>query len=75
VANQPAWTDVRLDATLFGEYRFTNYLGVNLTGKYTNNISNTVLDIGAAPGAPGIVQLLAMEWQRFEVYAGVRLFL
>lgn len=72
---QPAWTDVRLDATLYGEYRFTNYLGVNLTGKYTNNISNTVLDIGVAPGTGGMAQLLAMQFQRFEAYAGVRLFL
>jgi hypothetical protein len=70
----PAFTDVRLDATLYGEYRFTNYFGLNLTVKYTDNISNTVLDIGpATPG--GVTQLLAMQWQRFEVYAGVRLFL
>jgi hypothetical protein len=69
-----AFTDARVDATLYGEYRFTNFFGLNLTARYTNNISNTVLDIGAAPGG-GMAQLLAMQWQRFEVYAGVRLFL
>ena len=57
-----------MDGTLYGEYRFTNFFGLNLTAKYTNNISNTVLDIGAAPGG-GMAQLLAMQWQRFEVYA------
>jgi hypothetical protein len=70
-----AFTDVRVDATLYGEYRFTNYFGLNLTGKYTNNISSTVLDIGRTPGPGGAAQLLAMQWQRFEVYVGVRLFL
>jgi hypothetical protein len=64
------WTDVRLDATLFGEYRFTDSLGVNLTGRYTSNISNTELSI-VAPGAGG-PQLYAMQWQRFEGYLGFR---
>jgi hypothetical protein len=73
-AGHAGFTDVRVDGTLYGEYRFTNYFGLNLTVKYTNNISNTVLNIGPA-GTGGTDQLLAMQWQRFEVYAGVRLFL
>jgi hypothetical protein len=68
-----AFTDVRVDTTLYGEYRFTNSFGLNLTAKYTDNISSTVLDIGAAGGV--LPQLLAMQWQRFEAYLGVRLFL
>jgi hypothetical protein len=66
------FTDVRIDATLFGEYRFTNYLGVNLTTKYTTNLSNVVLDLNPGGGA---AQEYAMQWQHLEIYAGVRLFL
>ena len=66
------FTDVRIDGTLFGEYRFTNYLGVNLTAKYTTNLSNVILDI-SPPGQAD--QFFAMQWQRVEIYAGVRLFL
>jgi hypothetical protein len=68
-----SFTDVRVDTTLYGEYRFTNYLGLNLTAKYTTNLSSTVLDIPAGGGAPA--EEYAMQWRRFELYAGVRLFL
>lgn len=67
----PGFTDARIDGTLFAEYRFTNYLGLNGTFRYTTNLSNTELPIGTAT-AP---QLYAMQWQRFEAYLGVRLFL
>jgi hypothetical protein len=66
------FTDGRIDGTLFGEYRFTNYFGLNTTVKYTTNLSNAVLQI--APGA-GTLNEYAMQWQRFEAYLGVRLFL
>jgi hypothetical protein len=68
------FTDVRIDATLFGEYRFTNYLGVNLTAKYTTEQSDVILQINP-PGGAGGAQDYAMEWQHLELYAGVRLFL
>jgi hypothetical protein len=73
-APHAGFTDVRVDTTLYGEYRFTNFFGLNLTAKYTDNISNTVLNIGP-PNPGGVDQFLAMQWQRFEIYAGVRLFL
>jgi hypothetical protein len=66
------FTDLRIDTTLFGEYRFTNYLGVNLTAKYTTNVSDVILLLNKAQG---IAQNYAMEWQHLEIYAGVRLFL
>jgi hypothetical protein len=72
--NQAGFTDVRLDSTLYGEYRFTNYFGLTLTVKYTDNFSGEAIPLpaGAAMGMPGDY---AMEWRRFEAYAGVRLFL
>jgi hypothetical protein len=68
------FTDVRIDATLFGEYRFTNYLGVNLTTKYTTELSSVILNILPAAGGMGASEY-AMQWQDLEIYAGVRLFL
>jgi hypothetical protein len=67
------FTDARVDGTLFGEYRFTNSFALNGTVKYTTNISNAVLDL-STPGGP-TNQLFSMQWQRFEAYLGVRLFL
>ena len=63
-----AFTDMRIDGTVFTEYRFTNYLGLNGTFRYTTNLSGA--EITLAPN-----QVYAMQWQRFEAYLGVRLFL
>lgn len=66
-----AFTDVRADATLFGEYRFTDTFGLNATLRYTANFSNT--QIPDAPGNnPGYFD---MSWNRFEAYLGVRWFM
>ena len=67
---QPSFTDERVDATLFGEYRFTNALGVNLTGRYTANFSNTQVFVDPARTA-----FFDMSWNRFEAFLGVRYFL
>jgi hypothetical protein len=68
-----AFTDARVDGTLYGEYRFTNSFALNGTLRYTTNISNAVLNITPAGG--GATENYAMQWQRFEAYLGVRLFL
>jgi hypothetical protein len=64
-----AFTDARVDATLFGEYRFTNELGVNTTFRYTANFSNALI-----PDDPANMTFFAMEWTRFEAFLGVRYF-
>jgi hypothetical protein len=70
-----AFTDVRIETALYGEYRFTNYFGLTFTAKYTNNLSNEFIQLPkAVTGAAGVTEY-AMEWQRLELYAGVRLFL
>jgi hypothetical protein len=65
------FTDMRADATFFGEYRFFDSLGVNATVRYTTNISGETLNLGVA-NTGGPTGLYAMEWQRFEAYIGVR---
>ncbi len=70
---ETAFTDGRIDATLYGEYRFTNSFALTLTGKYTTNLSKVVLLIPNA--ATGMADQYAMQWQRIEAMLGMRLFL
>ncbi|HSY22271.1 MAG TPA: hypothetical protein VK841_09160 [Polyangiaceae bacterium] len=73
-----AFTDVRADATFFTEYRFTNTFGLNGTFRYGQEFSKTLVrEPGNPVGATGAATNteFAMDWQRFEVYVGVRWFL
>jgi hypothetical protein len=71
---QTSFTDIRADATLFGEYRFTETVGVNTTLKYTENFSNTQIPVvGATAG--GVASVYDMSWRRFEAFLGIRWFM
>ncbi len=63
------FTDAAIDATLFGEYRFTNTLGLNTTIRYTEEISGTSFPADTS-GA-----LYHMAFRRFEAYLGFRWFM
>jgi hypothetical protein len=71
-----SFTDVRADASVFGEYRFTSWFGINATFRYTQNFSNVTLDstnpANLAAGATN--PQYGMGWQRFEAFGGARLF-
>ncbi|WP_437275687.1 hypothetical protein WME90_31160 [Sorangium sp. So ce375] len=67
------WTDVRVDASLFGEYRIGDSLGINSTLRYGNNISSTALATPGESGGRPIENHLG--WQQFEAYLGVRWFM
>lgn len=64
--NLQPFTDIRIDASLFGEYRLRDWFGINATLRYGRNISNTRV---IAPGFPGDDSL---DWQQFEAYLGAR---
>ena len=66
-----SFTDLRADATLFGEYHFTDTFGLNSTLRYTTNVSNTILPV--TEGANALQY--AMQWSRFEAYLGLRFFM
>jgi hypothetical protein len=59
-----AFTAIRIDSSVFGEYRFTDYFGVNATVRYDTNITDTVLETGGG--------LDALQWQDFQAYLGAR---
>ncbi len=63
------FTDAAIDATLFGEYRFTNTLGLNTTLRYTEEISSTSLP------ADTNGDLYHMAYRRFEAFLGFRWFM
>jgi hypothetical protein len=60
---QGRFATLRVDGSLFGEYRLTDSLGLNATVRYSTDITDVKL-----AGDP-------LEWKRFEAYAGVRWFL
>ena len=65
--NLPATTDVRVDASLFGEYRFKDSFGLNATIKYGQNISGTTITTDGVPDS--------LAWQEIEAYLGFRWFM
>jgi hypothetical protein len=71
----PSFTDLRADATLFGEYRFADTFGLNATLRYTTNVSNTTLPVAQPTMAMPNPPVYAMQWSRFEAYLGLRWFM
>ena len=66
------FTDVRVDGTLFAEYRFLDSLGLNATFNYMQNISSTQLPVQISATQTGVYD---MSWKRFQAGLGVRWFL
>ncbi len=68
-AYRSEWTDIRVDASLFGEYRLKDSFGINSTVRYGTNISDKSLLV------PGEDVANSLQWQQFEAYLGVRWFM
>jgi hypothetical protein len=61
-----SFTDIRVDASLFGEYRLQNAFGLNTTLRYNQNISSTSIKISTTPTPDNL------NWSQFEAYLGAR---
>ena len=68
-----SFTDVRVDGTLFAEYRLLDSLGLNTTIGYQQNFSQAQIPLGSVAGAPALVYDL--NWQRFQAFIGARWFM
>jgi len=68
VVINPPFTSLRPNATLFGEYRVADSVGINATLRYTANITDVAINQGT--GTPD-----QLKWNRFEGFVGVRWFL
>ena len=66
-----AFSEQRVDARLFGEYRLSNTFGLNATVSYDQNITGKVIVID--PGPP--VASDHLEFSRWQVFLGARYFL
>ena len=67
------FTDIRADASLFGEYRFTNSLALNTTLKVITESGSQQLPVVGAGGTVG--GLYDLSYLRFEGFLGVRWFM
>jgi hypothetical protein len=56
---------IRVDASVFGEYRFKDWLGVNATFRYNDNLGSQGIQVSG-----GMTNSLA--WREIEAYLGVR---
>src|SRR6185369_8063441 len=71
---QPAFSEQRFDASLFGEYRLSNTFGLNATVNYDRNIT----DVAIPANEPGMMTTTpddALAYERWQVFLGARYFL
>lgn len=67
----PGFTENRIDAQLFGEYRLTETVGINATIRYDQNIT----DAKRVPIDPAGTQYDNLEFARWQAWLGVRWFM
>ncbi len=59
-----SFTTIRIDPSVFGEYRFFDFFGVNATVRYDTNITDQTVSSGDTNEQ--------LQWQRFQAYLGAR---
>jgi hypothetical protein len=69
---EPERSDLRLVFGLFGEYRLTNWLGLNATLRYTSAITDYRYLVDS--GMPGMPIIDPAAFAKFEGWLGVRAF-
>lgn len=70
---KPGWTDIRIDAAGFAEYRFKDAFGINATLRYGTRISDETLPVRDNPGdSSSPLRQDKLQWQQFEAYIGAR---
>lgn len=67
-----AFSENRVNATAFAEYRTSDTFGINTTVRYTGNITDQVIPVSSDPTENGYDDL---SFNRFEAWLGVRWFL
>jgi hypothetical protein len=70
------FTNYRIGARLFLEYKLTSALAINASFDYAQMISDVAIDQGGttAPGVGAPTQLYDLSWRRFQAFAGARYF-
>lgn len=65
------FTDIRLDGTVFGEYRLSDSFGINTTVRYSSELSKKQLLVQPPPP----VMTDDLSFRRIEAYVGARWFM
>jgi hypothetical protein len=65
-----AFSEQRLDATVFGEYRLNNNFGLNATFNYDQNFTNVVVPTDPMRTPPGDY----LAYSRWQIFLGARYF-
>lgn len=68
----PSFRNSRIDASLFGEYRVTNWFGINGSLSYINEMSDTNIPLSSAAGAGA--GFFNIGYKRYQALIGVRAF-
>jgi hypothetical protein len=79
---QDSFEQTRIDARLFGEYRFSDIVGLNTTIMYDQAMGGDDIIVAETAGADGIVGTPDdgpptednLEYSRFQAYIGMRVF-
>lgn len=64
--------DIWAGATLLLEYRFTDWLAVHASGRYMGDVSNFAYTYTVTNAAGTVTETYPADFQKFEVFAGVR---
>lgn len=72
IPKKAGWTDIRIDAAGFAEYRFKDSFGINATLRYGTRISDESLPVPPDPANPGQATQDKLQWSQFEAYLGAR---
>jgi hypothetical protein len=69
---QPAFSEQRVDASVFGEYRLSNTVGINATFNYDQNITDVQVPLSETDTS---LKPDYLAYQRWQVFLGARWFL
>lgn len=68
IPDKSGWTDIRVDAAGFAEYRFRDAFGINATLRYGTRISDESIPVDVN----GVIKQDKLQWSQFEAYLGAR---
>jgi hypothetical protein len=72
----PAFSEQRLDASIFGEYRLSNTVGINATVSYLRNFTDQVVYPKNTAGMPDMTATPDyLKFQQWQAFLGARWFL
>jgi hypothetical protein len=73
LTGRTTWTENRIDAQAFAEYRLSDSVGINATFRYDTNLTNTAIPLAENPTVGQSYDYL--RFSRYQVFLGARWFM